>query len=649
MYRSKESIRNWAGLLDYLRIETWVIDSRLRSEIERGFVHNMKIGGYSLKLLRVNLTSGAIQDETLSEDVIRRWLGGPGLASKILWDEVPAGIDPFSEKNKIVIMTGPLTGSPTVSTPRYTIASKSPLNGFYGASSASGVFGTRLKNAGYDGIIIEGESQTPVYLEISSRGPRLRSAEYLWGTFIKDTMRLLRETVSGEASIAVIGPAGENRVRFASVISDWRAHGRSGMGAVWGAKKLKAIIVGASDRALEPANPLALRDCTRRFAKVAEESGSRFYYGTYGTSGHVNTMNKLGILPTRNFQSGTFERADEISGERMKKDTVILSRSCGTTCQLKCEKISLVKEGPYAGSLSRGPEFETLDALGAQCGIDNLPVLIAAAQACDELGLDTISAGNAISFAMELSQRDLLPASLWEGPLQFGDGEALIRLIREIAFRQGLGDVLAEGVRLASQLLGEETVPYAIHVKGVELPAYDPRGAVGMGLAYATAFRGADHIRAFTIGKEILDPGADRYTPNGKALLVKSMQDLRSAFDAAGLCVFLGKDLDSEDTADLLNAVTGFDLSPDEVLLIGERIWNQERLLAVREGIGRDEDTLPRRFLEEPLPDGMTQGRVLELPILNQMLEEYYALRGWDPKTGYPTPDTLMRLGLATP
>jgi aldehyde:ferredoxin oxidoreductase len=272
--------------------------------------------------------------------------------------------------------------------------------------------------------------------------------------------------------------------------------------------------------------------------------------------------------------------------------------------------------------------------------------VVAAAELCDELGMDTISAGNVISFAIELSERGLLSDEDTGGALRFGDDEVLLRLLKQIGYRQGIGDVLAEGVRAASLKLGENTGPYALHVKGVELPGYDPRGAAGMGLGYATAFRGADHIRAFTISKEVMDSKADRYSGKGKARLVKDTQDLRTVFDAAGLCVFLGKDLTPDDTAEIINAVTDFGYTPEELLTTGERIWNQERMLAVREGMGRADDVLPQRLMEEPLLEGPAEGHLLSAELLGQMLDEYYELRRWDGETGHPTPDLLKDLGI---
>jgi aldehyde:ferredoxin oxidoreductase len=357
-------------------------------------------------------------------------------------------------------------------------------------------------------------------------------------------------------------------------------------------------------------------------------------------------MNELGILPTRNSQSGTFAGADKISGARMSEDVVLLSRACNGLCPLQCEKLSLVRSGAHAGAFCRGPEYETLFALGSQCGNDDLGALVAAAEACDNFGLDTMSTGNSIAFAMELSQRGLLPGDLWPDPLQFGDADAMLRLIHQITFRTGLGDLLAEGTRRAAEHLGGKARAYALHVKGAELPAYDPRGVTGMALAYATGFRGADHLRAWTIAKEIFAPGSDRYTADGKPRIVKEMQDFRSAVDAAGLCVFLAKDITVEELVTLINGVTGFDMTTDELLTVGERIWNQERLLAAREGIDRADDTLPDRLLDEPLPDGPAEGHAVGREVLNDMIGEYYTLRGWDQERGHPKPETLERLGL---
>jgi aldehyde:ferredoxin oxidoreductase len=606
----------------------------------------MRFPGYAGRVLRVDLTLETVEKQDLEPDVLRRWVGASGLAAKLIYDEVPAGVDAFDPANKIAIMTGPLTGTKAISTPRYTIASKSPLNGYYAASSASGTFGTHLKLAGYDGIVIEGEAKEPVYLYVSEGRVQLRPASHVWGAKVRDTMLVLQEEAPGKAVIATIGPAGENRVRYASVMSGWRAHGRSGLGAVFGAKRLKAVIVQASDGAVDVSDPAGPTAFSRDVGKRAVDKGSVAYYRDLGTAGHVSAMNELGILPTHNSQSGTFAGADRISGTRMSEDVVVLSRACNGLCPLQCEKLSLVKSGVHAGAFCRGPEYETLFALGSQCGNDDLGALVAAAEACDNYGLDTMSTGNSIAFAMELSQRGLLPRDLWPEPLQFGDADAMLRLIHQITFRTGLGDLLAEGTRRAAERLNGKATAYALHVKGVELPAYDPRGVTGMALAYATGFRGADHLRAWTIAKEIFAPGSDRYTQDGKPGIVKEMQDFRSAVDAAGLCVFLAKDIVTDELTGLLNTVTGFDMSTEELLTVGERIWNQERLLAAREGIGRADDTLPDRLLDEPLPDGPAEGHTVGRERLSEMLSEYYALRGWDQESGHPKPETLERLGL---
>lgn len=601
--------------------------------------------GYCGRLLYVDLTDGKISEASLPEDTASKFLGGVGIAARLLWDLVPEELDPFSADNVLVIMTGPFVGSPVPSSPKYTISTISPLTGLYSYSQASGEFGIDLKRAGYDGVVIMGRAPAPRYLVIREGRAQLKDAEFLWGMPSSQALSFVKDELNAPCSVLTVGPAGEKLVRFASVASGRRAHGRGGIGSVMGSKKLKAVAVIPGSFRPPIADKEGLARLARHAVKLAHSAGSVEFYQEFGTCHHVNTLNELGILPTFNHRTGTFAGADGISGQRMKRETIVKSDGC-YMCNLKCQKTSVVRSGVYSGSVCRGPEYEALFALGSLCGNEDLSSVIAATQLCDDYGLDVISTGNVIAFCMELFANGILTKQDFGGlePC-FGDVDSELSLIRMIALRDGIGDTLAEGVYRASSLVGRGAERFAIHVKGQELPGYDPRGVPSMGLAYATASRGGCHLRAWTVAAE-LSPINPIRTHAERAGFVKSMQDVRSAVDACGMCIFLAKDLSPELLAQFASGVTGLDLSGKEFCRIGERIWNMERLLAVRGSVSRADDNLPQRFLSEPLPDGPNRGRAISPSDFNCMLDDYYSLRGWDLQTGHPTREKLRELDL---
>jgi len=601
-------------------------------------------GGYMGKFLRVNLTDGSIKEEKISDELLKMFIGGRGLGVKILYDELKPGIDPLSPENKIAILTGPLTGTAAPSSGRWCSVTKSPLTGTIHDSHSGGHFGPELKFAGFDGIIIEGASEKPVYLWIHDGEAELRDASHLWGKDTHDTTDIICKELGDEKiKVACIGPAGENLVKIACIINDkHRAAGRGGHGAVLGSKKLKAIAVRGTQKP-PIAEEEAFREAVRKaLDKIKESAVTNQSLPTYGTAVLVNIINEHGLFPTRNFQTGVFPTASRISGETMAETILVKKKPCWG-CPIACGRVTKVPPwSPFSGE-GEGPEYETIWAFGAQCGVDNLEAIAKANYLCNELGLDTISMGHTIGTAMELYEKGYIKPEQTRGvDLKFGNVEAIVELTWRTAYRSGLGDDLAEGAkRLAKKYDAPEL---SMDVKGQELPAYDPRGAQGHGLGYATSNRGGCHLRSYLIAPEILGvpEKLDPLTTEGKAQWVITFQDLSATCDSLVLCKFVTFAFGADEFADMLSAATGWKVSTDDIMKIGERIYNLERAFNIREGFkGREEDTLPKRLLEEPMPEGPVKGYVVKL---NEMLEEYYRLRNW--KDGVPSKDKLRELGL---
>lgn len=598
------------------------------------------------KFLRVNLSSGQIKEEKISDEILRDFIGGRGLGVKILYDELEPGIDPLSPENKILILTGPVTGTPTPESGRWCSVTKSPLTYTIHDSHSGGDFGPYLKFSGFDGVIFEGASEKPVYLWIDDGKPELRDAKHLWGKDIfQTTDTIIKESGDEKTRVACIGPAGENLVRLANIMNEkHRAAGRGGHGAVLGSKKVKAIAVRgdmrppvADEDALKKANEAVIK-------KIKEMSATSDSLPKHGTSILVNVINEEGGYPTRNFQTGVFATADRTSGETLT-ETLLVDRMGCWGCIIRCGRVTKVPPwSPYGGE-GEGPEYETIWALGAQCGVDNLEAITKANYLCNELGIDTIEIGNLIGLAMELYEKGYITPEVTRGlDLKFGNPQALIELTWRTAYRSGLGDDIAEGgEKLAAKYNAPELF---MGVRGQGLPAYDPRAFQGHGLGYATSNRGGCHLRAYMIAAEVIGEVTgnkitlDPLKTEGKAKWVKTFQDLYAACDSLIECKFNTFAIGAEEFASALSAVTGWKYTADDIMKVGERIYNLERAFNVREGRNW-KDTLPKRLLEEPLPEGPKKGQVLRL---NEMLEEYYAIRGW--VGGKPTKEKLKELGL---
>jgi aldehyde:ferredoxin oxidoreductase len=604
-----------------------------------------EIFGFMGKILRVNLGTGKISIESLERKILEAFLGGRGLGAKILYDELKPGVDPLGPENKLVFMTGPATGTPIPTANRTALIFKSPLTGYIAHSTAGGHFGPELKFAGYDGIIVEGESEKPVYLLIDNEDIDIKDAKHLWGKDVFETEKIIREkNGSFEMSVASIGLAGEKLSKMANVKVDFfRSFGRCGCGAVMGSKKLKSIAVRGVTHNIQVPNIEEFKKVMKYMyqqLKIPDWSLPKF-----GTVGMIWVTNTQGVLPTRNFQASVFEYVDLISPEEMKRKLVVRDRAC-YACPVACGKYSVVKDGPYTNTCVEGPEYETLYAFGPYCGVKDLNAIAAANLLCDEFGIDTISAGVTIGFAMECYEKGLLTKQDAEGlELTWGNAEAVIELVKKIGKREGLGEILADGVRVAAGKIGKGSEKYAMHVKGLELPGYDPRGLQGSGLGFATSNRGGCHSSHYVMSLE-LSGKVDRFETKNKGKLTKELQDLMAIFDSLILCKFIryGFPLTFEAYLPVVQVVTGMKMDANALSQIGERIFNIERMFNVREGIGRKDDTLPSRLLNEPVQEGPSKGHIVRL---NDMLGDYYTVRGWD-ENGIPSAWKLAELGLDT-
>ena len=612
-------------------------------------------GGYTGKILRINLTDQTSKEEKLPLEIAKSFIGGAGFGIKYLFDEVPAGADPLGPENKLIFASGPFSGTTIPCASRMAVTAKSPLTGAVGMSLTGGYFPVELKFAGYDALIVEGKAEKPTYVWIKDGDVKFRSAKRVWGMKTTDCQQIIKNELNDQnVRIACIGPAGENLCKLACIINELRAAGRKGLGAVMGSKNLKAIAIRGSGK-LAIADKEKLKTARGEFMKAMKESPVLYpEFSKHGTPMVVDATCAMGIFPGKNFSAtGEFAPSDKIGVEvQMTRDTG--SEHC-YGCPVGCSQLKLAKTGPYAGTLAEGPEYETFYSFGGETGVDNIDAIIAADRLSDELGLDTISAGVAIGFAMELYEKGIISKKDTGGlELNFGNHEAMVALLRMMAYREGIGDLLADGTRVAAKKIGKGSEKYAMHVKGLELPAYDVRGAKAHGLNYATAYPGADHNRGYAFQEIFGIPvpkAVDRFAVEGKGELTKWNQDTRAVTcDCATMCAFL---LDmavpaiaTQNTANLMEAVTGLKFTAEQVYQVGERLNNLARAFNLREGFTRADDTLPERLMTEPLKAGASKGHFISKDDLKQMLDEYYTARGWDVVTGAPTRKKLVELGL---
>jgi len=598
------------------------------------------MAGYCGTLVRANLSTGEIAKEKLDLEVARKFIGGRGLGTYLLTREVDPTVDPLGPANKIIFVTGPLTGTQAPTSGRYMVVTKSPLSGTVACSNSGGFWGAELKHAGFDAIIVEGKSPRPCYISIKDDAVEIKDAGTYWGKLVSQTTDMLREACGEPKSrVLTIGPAGESLSLMASVMNDkYRAAGRSGVGAVMGSKKLKAIVVRGTGK-VESADPAAAGSVVSGITKkLREHEVTGTGLPTYGTAVLVNVINESGIYPTNNFQRAYFETADKTSGETLAKRYLVRNTAC-YRCPIACGRVARADDVE-----GEGPEYETIWAYGADCGVDDLAAIIKANRWCNEYGLDTISAGATIACAMELYEKGLIKPEEIDGPaLTFGSGEAIVEWTRKMGAGEGFGANLARGSFKLAEQYGRPEL--SMSVKKLELPAYDPRGVQGHGLEYATSNRGGCHVRGYMISPEILGipEQIDRFSLEGKAVWVKAFQDTTAVIDSLGLCLFTSFAIGADDYRDMFNAIVGENWTTDQLLQAGERIWNIERRFNLNAGITPAEDTLPRRLLEDPIPDGPSRGHVHQLA---KLLPEYYKERGWDEK-GIPTETKLAQLSIA--
>jgi len=612
-----------------------------------------RLFGYHGKIGWIDLTGGIVEDRTLEESIARKYLGGKGLGAYLLYKHLKPQTDPLGPGNIIIFVTGPLTGTNFPAVSRSGVITKSPLTGTFLDSYSGGFFGTQLKWAGYDALVISGRAETPVYLLVDDGKITIMPADHIWGLTTSETEKRLKKELAKKRnqkmSVAAIGPAGENLVRFACIINEKRAHGRGGPGAVMGSKNLKAVVVKGG-RKPEKADDAQYKKVLRRsIDNIARNPavGKEGVFPKYGTMATISLTNETGTLPSRNWQENSYEPTEKIDGDAFRRFQ-IRSRSC-FLCPIGCsrETAGTINDRRY---VTEGPDYETMFAFGPNCSIDDTEVIIAADHLCDNLGMDTISCGGVIGFAMECVDRGLLSGKeLGNLDLSFGNGNAMIQAIPLIARKEGVGRLLAKGVkRLSEEIKGSSD--FAIHVKGLELPGYDPRGMKGQGLSYAVSDRGGCHVRANTLRTELmglgLDKPMDRYAYAEKAAMVRTLQLSYAACDCMIACMFGSTAIKMEDYAEAITAVSGWPFTEKELLTVAERAWNLTRLFNLREGFSRQDDTLPERLFKEPSSRGPSRGQIVDRKEFEKMLSQYYEIVGWDPRTGIPTEDKLRALGI---
>lgn len=598
------------------------------------------------RLLRVDLTNNRIEKTEMDQKTFIDYIGGRGFGAKLTYDEIQAGIDPYAPENKLVFITGPLAGTSAQSFGRWKVFFKSPLTGGYFKSSGGGHFGSELHKAGWSVVIVEGESEKPVYLWIDGDKVELRNAEHLWGLRCDDTHSLVRELHKDKnIRLACIGPAGENLIRYAGIFTDRRTAARGGGGNLMGKKKLKAIVVRGQNK-IDIANPQKFSDALKIQVKRFKKSPSFKPFQERGTQGAEFAL-MLGLYPVKNFR--TFLLPNWGNVEASAYDQLRIGKNACSNCMVRCSNFTRVKGGRYSSWWSEGPEYETIWAFTGSVNDANIGLTIAADRLCDELGIDTISAGGSIAMAYELFEAGVINENDTGGlKLEYGNSEPVLTLLEQIAYREGFGETLAEGTRIMGQIYNRPDM--SMQVKGLEFPAYDPRGAKAHGLSMATAVIGADHNCGYASQElfgEAVPEEYDRLSITDKGKLCKYNQDYVAALETGIACDFtLTRFWNSVELySKLLSAKTGvreFE-DPQYIWHVGERIINLERLFNAREGFTIEDDRVPKRLSEEPIPDGPSKGAVYEE---EELLMQYYKVRGWDMKNGQPLDSTLERLNL---
>ena len=593
----------------------------------------MGLSGYAGGILRIDVGAKTSKTEPVSEEFAKKWIGGRGFGAKILYDEV-RNVDALSPANKVIIATGPLAGTLCPQGAKTSFHAKSPLTGGYGDSNMGGLFAPEMRYAGYDTIVIEGVSDEPCIIVIDNDKVEVRDGKKFWGKGAIETELALKKELGDEFQIAVIGPGGENLVKFACINHDYgREAGRTGIGAVLGHKKVKAICI-RGDKDIPIADIEKMEEISKRIFQACKDAPAFKDWQDYGTSQVIPWSSEIGALPTRNFQTGTYEKVATIDHKTMREKIVKLDKGC-FACPMTCGKYSFSEKYKV---YCEGAEYETIAMIGSNCALTDIEDVLYANYLCDELGIDTITAGNIIAFVMEATEKGLM------NEIKFGDAKGMFELLKKIANREGIGDLLAEGVKAVAEKFGGKD--FAIQVKGMEQSGYESRGAPSMLLSYITCDVGAHHNRSWSITRD-LEVGREKL--EGKAEWVIGLQHKRPMFDMLGLCrlAWVEMGIDLQLYVDAFNSVTGWNYSLDDLLLASERVWNLTRAFWFREvhGFGRDWDMPYGRAMEEPVPDGVTKGMLQKREVVERLLDDYYALRGWD-RNGKPTKERLESLGL---
>lgn len=612
-------------------------------------------GGYQGRILRIDLSSGTSDTIAVGQELAEKYIGGKGFGVRFLYDLVGPEVDPLAPSNVLMFMPGPLTGTLAPSM-REALVFKSPLTGLYADSFHGGVLGPEIKYCGYDGIVITGKANSPAYVYLDGDRVEIRDAGFLWGADTNKTYEKLYEALGDRTiKIACIGPAGENLVRFALIdCTPHRQAGRCGAGAVMGSKNLKALVVRGGSHLVRVADSARFLDLVRAAHERIKQMPA---FHELGTLKDVPGHSTAAVIPTLNAQRATFDGVDAIAGP-LHRDRIWLRHTACMGCVTACSKVGTLRRGPHRGTVVENVEYESLALMGANLGIDNLEGLAYACHLCDLYGLDTMSAGGVIGFAMEAAERgDLAKGDLDGLDLRFGAYQEVHRLLGMIAHREGMGDLLAEGVKRASEAIGGDSFKYGLHTKGLEMPGYDPRGLPGQGLGYMTGDKGGEHVQGYMPDFEYRgypwqNAEVDRFALAGKAEIVIWLQNYQVGTNTLVKCDFVkryaedGGSPTPSEFAEFLTSVTGRTCSPEDIEFVGERIWNLTRLYNLREGITRQDDDLPYRIRAEALEDPPAAGCKLSQRDLDTMLDEYYRLRGWD-VNGVPSAAKLAELGLA--
>ena len=610
--------------------------------------------GYMGRILYIDLTTEKTKKEVITEGFCKTYIGGVGFIVRILLDKMPPNVDPYSPDNLLIFALGPFGGTIFPACNKLSVGAKSPLTGFLGGGTSSSFWPQQLKQAGYDAIVIKGKSDKPVYIFIDDESVLFNSAADLWGRSVHETDQMVKEKIGDETvSVACIGLTGENLVRYACVSNDIRRHaGRTGLGAVMGSKNLKAVAVRGT-KTVQVADIDNLMKVALDYYEKSQGPACSLFRDL-GTPGIVPILDSQGILPTRNWRQSTYEQAEKVGGEYMMEHHIEKIVSC-SACPIACDHVCTVKEGPYDKSIAT-INYESLYAFGPQCGVDSFPAIIKATELCDYYGLDSISAGVVIGWAMECYERGLISKEDLGGlELNFGNHEAMIKVIDLIAKREGIGSLLAEGVKRASEKLGKGSDHFAMHIKGLELPGYDIRALKTAAVGFAVCYRGGCHQRSCGPFIELLGEkpiglvSVDRFkVEKGRGKIIVKGETYNAIQDSLIYCKF-GRKIFGDAFAEFANSytlITGIKMSPEELFTAGERIINMTKVFNIRQGWTRKDDHLPPRVMYDPIPAGQSKGSRVTPKEFKLVLEDYYMERGWNVETGMPTKQKLIELGL---